>query len=177
MNKFILAAVAAFAISGVANAGGLYGVVKGSKTDTDTGSNNVNVDDVYGFGVGVGYSITDWVAVEGTWDYLGEDSFGNIDVEAKSYGGWVVVDPTVATVGGVAIKPTARLGFVNTEVSGGGLSVDDTAFAYGAGVGFGVTENMDVVAEWTRRTINQDAFGGADDIDFDTYSLGLKYNF
>ncbi len=176
MNKLILAAVAAlFAFAGAANAGGLYGTVKASMTQTEIG--NFEADDVYGGGVGIGYNLMDWVAVEGTWDYLGEDTVSGIDVEGKSYGGWVVVNPTVATVGNIAIKPTARVGFVNTELSGGGLSINDTALAYGAGLALGVTENVDVLAEWTRRTIDQDAFGGADDIDFDTYSLGIKFNF
>lgn len=176
MSKFILAAIAAFAISGVANAGGLYGTLKGSRTSPDV--QGVNTDAVYGGGVGVGYNITDWVAVEGTWDYLGEDDFFGTDIEAKSYGGWAVLSPTVATFGSVAIKPMVRVGFVNTELSGGGASIDDTGLAYGAGLGFGVSENMDILAEWTRRTIDGDAIGaGADDIDFDTYSLGVKYNF
>jgi len=175
MKKMIFAALAVFTLAGVANAEGFYGTVKGSVTQTEIG--NFEADNVYGGGVGIGYNLTDWVAVEGTWDYLGEDTVSGIDVEGKSYGGWVVVDPTVATVSGIAIKPMARVGFVNTEVSGGGLSINDTALAYGAGLGLGVTENVDIVAEWTRRVIDKDAYGGVDDIDFDTYSLGLKYNF
>lgn len=175
MKKFIFAAIAAFAVAGVANAGGFYGTVNGSVTDY----NEDDVDNTYGGGVGVGYNLTDWVAAEVTYDYLGKESIGGTDVTTTSYGVWGVVSPTVATVGGVDVKALARVGYVNTEVDPDGFdSVDDNALAYGAGLGFGVSENLDIVAEWRRRSIDGDQIGaGADDADFDTYSLGLKYNF
>ncbi len=189
MNKtfgIILAVVATFS-AGSAFAGDVY--VTGAVTGTDLGVSDGNTsgfDRTIGANIGIGMNINEWLAVEGTYDYLGSndftyqgqyDNFSNNNAvssnyDARAFTGWVVVDPTVVTIASMPLKVIGRVGYANTKINYDGGSVSDNQLAYGAGVGLGVTKNIDVVLDYRVYEINNNA-----NVDLNTIGLGAKYTF
>jgi len=141
----------------------------------------VDLDATTGAGVGVGYNVTNWFAVEATYDDLGSASTLGINHDANSTAFWLVVDPTLTTISGMPLKLTARAGVANTELNGAGGSLSDTGFAYGLGFALEVMPAIDVTLGYIHRDIDESltVFGTPVNVDvnFDTAALGVKYTF
>jgi len=170
MNKIfgiVLAAFFAVGMIGTASASGLY--VTGNVADTHVkGENAFSGDSVTGGGVGVGMNIIpNFLAVEATYDHL----MNKDNVRIQSAAVWAVIDPTITTVAGMPLKATARAGYAYTDVSDG-ANFSDADPAYGVGLALGVSSNMDVVANYTRRTNFS-----SEDVNLDTASIGVKVGF
>ncbi len=186
MNKILGIVLAMFVMAGTAQADAtgnnwyLTGQVNQSDYNTDF---SLEVEEANGYGFGVGYDINNWLALEITYTDLGDGSIDFLGVntgakaDAMSYGAWLVVDPTVTTLAGMPLRIIGRAGVVRTDMDltgfGGSTSVDDTGFAYGGGIGLGISKSTDLTLEYTRRNLDT----GPLDVNFDTVSLGFRYHF
>lgn len=110
---------------------------------------------------------------------LGYVNFGRPDT---SYGSWKAHGINASIVANLPVDPVnifARFGttygWTRTPAGAGLNSGDDNGFglAYGAGIGFDVTPQFMVTAEWDR---NRFRFVNGDQ-DLDMYSIGVRYKF
>lgn len=176
MNKIfgIILAVVAMVGTTTASAGKVY--VTGQ-----VAHNNWDVDDVggldstYGGGLGVGYNINKWLAVEATADHLGSDIIDGTKYQARSAVAWLVVDPTITTIGKMPLKVTARVGYAKTKIATSNGNETDSDPAYGVGVALGVAKNTEVFVDYRRRTVDID--NSDETVEFKSANLGVKYTF
>ena len=110
---------------------------------------------------------------------IGYVNFGRPDTQ---FGSWKAHGVNASIVANLPIDPVnifARFGttygWTNTPAGAGTRSGDDDGFgiSYGAGIGYDVTPQIQVTAEWDRTRFN---FVNEDQ-DLDMYSLGVRYRF
>lgn len=110
---------------------------------------------------------------------IGYVNFGRPDTQ---FGSWKAQGVNASIVANLPVDPVnlfARFGTTygwTTTPAGAGLySGDDNGFgiAYGAGIGFDVSPQFQITAEWDR---NRFKFVNGDQ-DLDMYSIGLRYKF
>ncbi len=164
-------------LSSVAFAGTPYMGARLSETETTIsvdGYGNIATDDTTtGFGLFGGYNFNSIFATEISWDYLGKKD----NVEGSSFGAWVVATPTLMTIKSIDVKPIARIGVTNTQLRESFIELNDVGLAYGLGMGIGINKTVDMFVEWTRRELNDQLLGVGIDSQFDTYSIGTRFNF
>ncbi len=156
------AALMTVGMFGAAMADGFY--VSGSVTHSGEGTTAFGEDTIRGLGAGVGYDLSSWLAVEANYDYFGKP--GTI---LKGYTASVVVDPVLVNISGMPVHGIASVGYTAVQIGEGGI--DDAGVAYGVGLGFGVTENVAVIVDYTFRDFDSDG-----DTDFSTAGVGIKYD-
>ncbi len=175
MNKFLgivlAVAVSVMGFAGTAFAGSYYATLQGTHSDYD--ASGIDLGNGNGGGLGFGKNFNRWLAVEATADYLGNETFGGISFAGRSLGAWIVVDPTVATIGGMPLKVTARAGVTRTKLQTTVGNFYDTDPAYGAGLALGVSKRVDVTLDYRHRSMDLPGTN----FDFHTVGLGAKYTF
>ena len=110
---------------------------------------------------------------------IGYVNFGRPDTQ---FGNWKAHGVNASIVANLPIDPVnlfARFGttygWTTTPAGTGQFSGDDDGFgiSYGAGIGFDVTPQFQITAEWDRTRFN---FVNGDE-DLDMYSIGVRYKF
>lgn len=110
---------------------------------------------------------------------IGYVNFGRPDTQ---FGNWKAHGVNASIVANLPVDPVnlfARFGttygWTSTPAGAGLRSGDDDGFgiSYGAGIGYDVTPQFQVTAEWDRTRFN---FVN-DDQDLDMYSIGVRYKF
>lgn len=163
--------------SGAASAEGYIGAGAGLTTvdvcDDISGAGISCDDEDTGLKIFGGYKFNPNFAVEGLWADLGEVSAtgpgGTASVEVDGFG--------AAAVGiiplGEKFNVFGKVGAFMWDASGGGVASgsdeDGTDIMFGAGVGWNLTKNFGLRAEWERFDID------GDDVDF--LSIGAQINF
>lgn len=71
--------------------------------------------------------------------------------------------------------PYITAGVAQAEFSGGGVDLEDDGPFYGVGVDYAYTDEITIGAEYLRHDF--DDFDGGQDIEVDTFSLRVSYNF
>ncbi len=173
MNKtFAIILAMSVMIFGSTAYAGAYITGQASNTNFDFGDGG-DIDSTFGGGVGVGFDLSSWLAIEATADHLGSDIESGTKYQTRAATVWFVVDPTIAKIGSMPLKVTARAGYARTEFKFSGGEITDSDPAYGAGVALGVSNNTEVFLDYRQRSIES----GGETLDFQTTNLGLKYTF
>ncbi len=158
------AAIMAVGMFSTAMADSFY--VSGSATHSGEGKSAFGADTIHGGNIGLGYDVSSWLAVEADYDY-----FGKVDGTAlKAYTVWTVADSVFTKIGSVPVHAIVRVGYTGVQVGEG--RVNNKGVAYGAGLGFGVSENVDIIVDYRFRDIDTDG-----SVDMSTAGLGVKYGF
>jgi len=133
-------------------------------------------------GAALGYQFNEFFALEAK--YIDFGNFGDDDVEGKLKGGslGVVGRLPLTQSFGVYAKAGAFASAFDVEAFEESETYDEVSPFVGAGVDFRVTDNLTAFAEYNRYNvdIDEDDFNGQvtnDGPDFDTGSVGLKFQF
>lgn len=177
MNKFfgIVLAVIAMVATSSAMAGGLY--VTGHASNSDIDVEGTKLDLTTGGGAGLGLGLTDWLAAEVTYDYLGSGDIAvgedTVSYKANSVVAWAVANANITKIGGMPLDVTGRVGYGHTKVESNVGDVSDDHLAYGVGLSLGLTKNLATYVDY--RILDTEPEGV--DADFRTVNVGIKYSF
>ncbi len=143
--------------------------------DVDWGGDLSYQDRLGNISLVAGYNFNEYVAAEGRVT----TSFFNDDFNEMN--GWsLFVKPQYTVTEDFSIY--ALLGFggvVLDGVDGTITDVDDTGFQWGLGMGYMVTEDISLYADyvWTADDMDGLFFNGANSVDVDAFTIGVNYLF
>ena len=158
--------------------GGNYGYLKLD------GDDDFDQDDDHDIKQGViGYRINQYLALEGS--YIDFGRYGNDVTSAKTDGYTAAIKGTIPVGDRVELFAKAGQLWYSTDYSVASYSdsTDDTGVFAGAGVGFKVTENFLLNAQYTWYDVDLDAKSATDssstntNTDFNQASVGAEYRF
>ncbi len=175
MNRIFWIVLITFTMIGITNASNFY--ITGNLSNQRVAGNISNERDagnsfakniskvINGGNLGVGYNITPWAALETTYNYMGRARGVNIDSIAVS----LVVDPVITTIDKMPLKVTGRLGYGRNRIVDNSTTNYDNGLTYGMGLAITVSDNLDVIADYTRREMTC--------CSTNSISVGFKYQF
>lgn len=122
-----------------------------------------------------GYNFNEYMAVEGRYT----TSFTH-DEEVEMNGWSLFVKPQYPVSEDLSVY--ALLGYGGVILEGkrplGVVDVDDTAFQWGLGVQYMITENISLFADYTWLAYDMDgAYASANKVDVDAFTVGVNYFF
>jgi opacity protein-like surface antigen len=157
--------------------GGNYGYLKLDDDDFDQDSDHDIKQGV------IGYRINQYIALEGS--YIDFGHYGNDVTSAKTDGYTAAIKGTIPVGNRVEMFAKAGQLWYSTDYSVASYSdsSDDTGVFAGAGVGFKVTDNFLLNAQYTWYDVDLDAKSATDsssthtNTDFNQASVGAEYRF
>ena len=203
MKKSVLSLVSIMALSGLVYAGGDMGTAVEPVVEIP----EVEVNPYYvGIGMGetsvnddttseeisattlmlqAGYQVNDYLALEGRYTFgLGSSDYdaGNLSGLGNNYDGdlstWGVYVKPMYPIGDISLYALLGYGGVMLDDLAGGDAVED-GFQWGLGASYAFTEEMSVFADYVSLYDDTgfDYRAKLDDVDADTWTVGLTYNF
>lgn len=122
-----------------------------------------------------GYNFNEYIAVEGRYS----TSFTH-DEDIEMDGWSLFLKPQYPVSEDFSVY--ALLGYGGVKLDGikplGAVDVDDTAFQWGLGVTYMVTENVSLFADYTWLSNDMDGlYAGVNGVDVDVFTVGVNYHF